>query len=113
MLVKNVKMIDVSDWDNLVSDTYGRIYNFQQQNGCQERGTFHLTVPSDYTEDDEMNESIPEEVNGDEMGVKFKNWLEKDPESHNFGSNWKNELFGKEIFIQILILLRTTFIKKV
>ena len=44
--VKNVQMIDVSDWDNLVEKTYGRIYNFQQQDGCKERGTFSLTVPS-------------------------------------------------------------------
>jgi len=98
MLVKNVKMIEVSDWDNLVSETYGKIYSFQQQDGCQERGTFHLTVPSDYTEDDEMNDSIPEEVNGDEMGVKFDVWLEKDSKLHNFGSDWENELFWERNF---------------
>jgi hypothetical protein len=72
--VKNVKMIEVSDWDKLVSDTYGKPYSFQQQNGCQSRGIFHLTIPSDYTCEDEMNDEIPFKINGNEMGVKFKVW---------------------------------------
>lgn len=75
--VKNVQMIDVSDWDDLVQTTYGRIYNFQQQDGCKERGTFSLTIPSHAY--DYENDTIPEEVNGDEMGVSFKAWLERDP----------------------------------
>ena len=75
--VKNVQMIDVSDWDNLVEKTYGRIYNFQQQDGCKERGTFSLTVPSHAY--DYENDTIPEEVNGSEMGVSFKVWLARDP----------------------------------
>jgi len=75
--VKNVQMIDVGDWDSLVEKTYGRIYNFQQQDGCKERGTFSLTVPS--PADDYENDTIPEEVNGSKMGVSFKAWLERDP----------------------------------
>lgn len=75
--VKNVQMIDVSDWDDLVQETYGRIYNFQQQDGCKERGTFSLTVPSHAY--DYENDTIPEKVNGNEMGVSFKAWLERDP----------------------------------
>jgi len=70
-------MIDVSDWDNLVQETYGRIYNFQQQDGCKERGTFSLTVPSHAY--DYENDTIPEKVNGNEMGVSFKAWLARDP----------------------------------
>jgi hypothetical protein len=77
--VKNVKMIEVSDWDKLVSDTYGKPYKFQQQDGCQSRGIFHLTIPSEYTCDDEMNDEIPEIINGETMGVKFEKWLERDP----------------------------------
>lgn len=76
---KNVKTIDNADWDNFVRETYGKPYCFQQQNGCQERGLFYITIPSDFTEDDDMNDSIPEIVNGNEMGVKFKVWLERDP----------------------------------
>ncbi len=30
-------VIEVSDWDKLVSETYGRPYNFQQQDGTQDR----------------------------------------------------------------------------
>lgn len=71
-------MIEVSDWDTLVSSTYKRPYNFQQQYGCQSRGIFHLTIPSEYTEDSEMHDSIPEIVNGEEMGVKFDVWLSRD-----------------------------------
>jgi len=77
--VKNVKMIEVSDWDKLVSDTYGKPYCFQQQDGCQSKGIFHLTIPSEYTCDDEMNDEIPEIINGETMGVKFEKWLERDP----------------------------------
>jgi len=78
-IIKNVKMIEVSDWDDLVQRTYKRDYNFQQQDDCKSRGVFNLKIPSDYTEDEEMNEEIPEIVNGEIMGVKFKNWLARDP----------------------------------
>lgn len=33
MLYKLEKMIEVSDWDELVQNTYGLPYNFQQQDG--------------------------------------------------------------------------------
>ena len=72
---KNLKVIKFSDWDELVIDTYERPYCFQQQN----RGMVNLSIPSEFTEDDEMNDSIPEEVNGVEMGVKFDVWLSRNP----------------------------------
>lgn len=31
---KNVRVISVQDWDDLVEKTYGRPYNLQQQDGC-------------------------------------------------------------------------------
>ena len=75
-----VRMVEVSDWDKLVIDTYGKPYNFQQQEGCQGRGTVELTIPSDeWQYDEEMNDSIPEIINGEEMGVKFATWLARDP----------------------------------
>lgn len=37
MNIKTIKQIDVSDWDALVTKTYGRPYSFQQQDGCKER----------------------------------------------------------------------------
>ena len=77
--IKDVKVITTQDWDGLIQDTYGKVYNFQQQEGCKSRGTFTLDIPSEYDNDAEMNDSIPEEVNGEEMGVKFDVWLARDP----------------------------------
>ena len=76
--IRNVQMIDVSEWDRFVEQTYGRPYNFQQQDGCKDRGSFNLTVPDDDC-DAEMADSVPEIVNGEEMGVKFAVWLARDP----------------------------------
>ena len=74
------KVIEVSDWDALVTETYGRPYSFQQQDGCKCRGRESLYVLSDpdlvYDFD---AESVPEIVNGDEMGVSFNAWLARDP----------------------------------
>lgn len=72
-------MVEVSDWDELVQDTYGRIYNFQQQDGCKSRGIFNLNIPSEWSEDYD-NDTIVEKVNGPEEGVSFKGWLERDPD---------------------------------
>lgn len=77
--VRIENVIEVRDWDNLVTKTYGRPYSFQQQNGCMERQRFQLTIPSDYTEDEDMHDSIPEVVNGNKQGVKFDVWLSRDP----------------------------------
>lgn len=74
---RNEKVIDDSDLDDLVVETYGRPYCFQQQDGCKERQRVRVTVPDqDY---DYENDTIPEVVNGEEMGVSFKAWLERDP----------------------------------
>ncbi len=79
---KTVQMIEVRDWDQLIIDTYGRPYSFQQQNGCQDRGTVSITIPDECTDDCE-NDTIPEEINGDEMGVSFAAWLVRDPNEWN------------------------------
>lgn len=76
---KEFRLIDLQDWDNLVKETYGKPYRFQQQEGCQEKGIFELVIPSEYENESEMHDSVPEVVNGDEMGVKFEVWLERDP----------------------------------
>lgn len=80
-IYKMEKVIDVSDWDQLVVDTYGRTYSFQQQDGCKPRGREHLQAMSDpeLVYDFEA-ETVPEVVNGDEMGVSFAAWLARDPE---------------------------------
>lgn len=92
------KVIEVSDFDDLVEKTYGRPYSFQQQEGCKPRGTVHITVPEDGGWDFE-NDTIPEKVNGDEMGVSFKAWLERDPNQiAPFDSDWENRLFWHRNF---------------
>jgi hypothetical protein len=73
-----VNMVDVSEWDKLVKETYKRPYSFQQQDGCKSRGTFTLAVPED--DEDYENDTVPEAVNGNERGVSFKAWLARDPE---------------------------------
>lgn len=73
------KLIDVQDWDNLVTETYGRPYAFQQQDGCKERQLVPITVPDECY--DFENDTVPEIVNGDEMGVSFKAWLARDPKT--------------------------------
>lgn len=74
-------MVSVQDWDDLVTQVYARPYSFQQQEGCQDRGVFHLTIPAranDYT-----NDTLPEKINGEEMGVSFQAWLTRDPSEWN------------------------------
>lgn len=96
---KNKKVIDCFDWDKLVQETYKRPYCFQQQNGCQDRGNVEITIPS-RSYDEDMNDSIPEEVNGKEMGVKFQTWLSRDPNQRIPEGNekWLVELFWKRNF---------------
>lgn len=94
--------IEVQDWDDLVRETYGKVYNFQQQNGCRDRQLFEIPVPSDYTEEAEgegsMNENIPEHIRHEVMGVKWKAWLERDPEKQVSGFDWETRLFWERNF---------------
>ena len=74
--IKTRNFIEECDWNNLVQTVYGKIYDFQQQDGCKERGIFEFTVPCEPY--DYENDTIPEVTNGNEMGVSFKAWLERD-----------------------------------
>ena len=78
MKIKTVQSIDVNDLDDLVKETYKRPYSFQQQNDCRERGVEYITVPCKHPYDFE-DDTIPEKVNGREMGVSFAAWLARDP----------------------------------
>ena len=78
MKFKTEKIVDVSEWDSLVKQTYGKPYSLQQQEGCHSRGLLYVTIP-DYDDDyDFDNDSIPEIVNHSEMGVSFDAWLARD-----------------------------------
>jgi len=73
------RVVDLGEWDSLVENTYGRTYSFQQQDGCKSRGTETFSVPNDNPHAYE-NDSVPEKINGEEMGVSFKAWLSRDPD---------------------------------
>jgi hypothetical protein len=95
-IYKTQKVIDVSDWDDLVVETYKRPYSFQQQDGCKERQRVRITIP-DHAYDFE-NDTVPEVVNGDEMGVSFKAWLEREPEQAlNTDDEW-DRTYGIGLF---------------
>lgn len=77
MKTRAEKLVDVQEWDKLVKETYGRPYSFQQQDECKPRGIASLTVPAEAS--DFPNDTLPEVVNSDEMGVSFAAWLARDP----------------------------------
>jgi hypothetical protein len=80
MKIRTVKQIDAQDWDELVRTTYNKIYDYQQQDGCKNRGVEYINTDENFLEDYE-NDTIPEVINGNDMGVSFKAWLNRDPES--------------------------------
>lgn len=84
MKTRTETVVDVSEWDEFVSKTYGRPYSFQQQDGCKDRGTFRFAVPG--AADDFPNNDVPEEVNHELMGVSFAAWLARNPTQPLAGS---------------------------
>lgn len=90
--IRTEQVIEVSDWDNLVEETYGRPYSFQQQDGCKSRGVFRFKVPDDA--DDIEEDTIPEIVNHSEMGVSFAAWLKRDPKAPLAGERVREDDFG-------------------
>lgn len=85
--IQNKQIIALSDWDELVEKTYGKPYSFQQQNDCMERQTYDIIIPS--SAEDFENDTIPDEVNSEEMGVSFAAWLARDPKEWNGSSEDK------------------------
>ena len=77
-----VNMVDVHDWNILVQSVYSKPYDFQQQDGCQDRGIKYITIPS---EDDDLNvnENIPFKINAEVRGVRFSTWLNTSVEDIN------------------------------
>lgn len=115
-MIKNIKQISCEDWDSLVTKTYGRDYCLQQQDGCKNRGLEYVTVP---VEDpyDYKNDTIPEEVNGDKMGVSFKAWLARDPKQQlETNDRWAREhglnLFWRRNFYPSLDVVSNDLYKR-
>lgn len=75
--MKKINVFDVDEWNELVQKTYQRPYNFQQQDGCKDRGTFYFNIPIEGTED--YGDDIEDSIDTDEMGVAFDIWLARDP----------------------------------
>lgn len=100
--IKTLQTIDEGDFSQLVMDTYGRIYDFQQQDDCKPRGLEYITVPSEGYSRDFDNDTIPDKVNGEERGVSFKAWLARDPKEWNGdpgeSSQWCIDLFWARNF---------------
>lgn len=94
------KVIQVQDWDELVRGVYGKVYSFQQQDGCKDRGVYDFEIPQMFGEDDYQNDSVPEVVNGEEMGVSFKSWLEREPTQPipNQTYDWQLNMFWERNF---------------
>lgn len=95
---KVVKLVEYSDFNTLVTDTYGRPYDFQQQEGCKGTGLEKFIVP-DFTDDYE-DVSIPEVINTPEMGVSFDAWKARDPKQ-SIGSraaHWEIEMWWQRNF---------------
>lgn len=74
--METVSIFDLYEWNSLVSGTYNRVYDFQQQDNCKGKGLEYFSVPGE--DNDYDNESVLEIVNGPEMGVKFSSWLARD-----------------------------------
>ncbi len=97
--IQDVKMIAEGDFSAFVSKVYGRPYCFQQQEDCQSRGIRRVAVPS-WDHEDFAATEIPEEINGDEMGVSFASWLARDPAAPvgNRTEKWAIDLFWMRNF---------------
>lgn len=96
--MKQVKIFDDNEWDNLVKKTYGKHYVFQQQDGCKDRGIHYFTTP-DNTSDYE-NDTVPEVVNHKKMGVSFAAWLNRDVKTplRNQEYDWELEMWWERNF---------------
>ncbi len=87
--IKTRKQISVDDWDQFVSEHYGKIYSFQQQDGCKYRGIETISVPVKYPIDFKK----PQKIDGEEMGVSFETWLKTDPRDKDYDRIFWNRKF--------------------
>lgn len=110
------KVIDLQHWNNFIQTIYGKPYNFQQQDGCKEKQAFSLDIPSKFSNDEQMNDSIPEVVNGKEMGVKFDVWVARDPEQKlsnpKSQNSWSISLWWERNFYPDIYTLANDLYKK-
>lgn len=113
MKIQKRNLIDVYDWDDLVSETYNKVYSFQQQDGCKSRGVETISTNEDWLKDFE-NTEIPFKVNGEEMGVSFETWLNTSPQDtfKHFNDSWRNDLFWERNFYPHVNMIANDLCKK-
>lgn len=94
------KIIYSLDWDKFVSAIYEKPYCFQQQDGCKSRGIVPVNQPEDFEDT-----TLPEIINGEEMGVSFKTWLECDPSEPSHFKPYELELWWERNFYPSLDMI--------
>lgn len=94
--MEKLNLFSLREWDNLVKNTYGKIYSFQQQDDCKSRQLFRFSVPSDAYDYEATN--IPEEINGEEMGINFSTWVETNPNYPEHMIDFDRTLFWERNF---------------
>jgi hypothetical protein len=101
-----IKQIDDSNLTKVVQKEYGKPYCFQQQDGCQPRGTRHMSG-SGFTYDCEEFNSITEAIKEDAYGVSFEDWLAADPNDPIFGEEvWEREMtFQRNVYPRLEYLI--------
>lgn len=100
MIGEKVTLIQDSDFDKLVKETYGRPYCFQQQNGCRDRGAYDFILP--------INDPC------DEGSVTFEEWLKADPNKklNNQKYDWELETHWQRDFYPDLEMVVQDLYKK-
>lgn len=92
--IETVKKILSYELDDFIRKLYGKPYCFQQQAGCMERGNHYIEIidPALYKPHSGFPDSVEETINGNDMCVSFKSWLETNPEEHKKRNEWSDAL---------------------
>lgn len=105
MKTRTVQVIEVDDWNKLVTETYGRPYNLQDQDTYFNNGVcLPLSVPELETNDNEADDDVPEKL-GEGGMVKLATWLARDPQTPEFPYSWERELWWYRDFYPDLAAL--------
>lgn len=79
------KVVALADFNALVVATYGKPYDFQQQDGCRDRGIHAFTAPVEFPED-----------YGDpfDYGISFAEWVKSEVPSCPYEAiDWVREVY--------------------
>lgn len=98
--IKEVKLIEDRDWDELVKEVYGKkYYCLQQQDGCMDRGIIRFSLP--ITDIDfEGHPELPNRLGIEEMCVDLNTWVSRDDEKKldNQKYGWELESYWERHF---------------